>query len=188
MASNKLIVFMTMSLDGFIAAEHDAFGAGLGVGGEALHAWLGAGPDGVHPAPGADADELAEMMSTGAVIIGRRSSDNVAGFEGDHHDGVPIFILTRHPEGREPFGNARYVGDPAEAAALAKEAAGDRDVMMHGGSAAQALLDAGVVDELSITLAPMVLGHGLRLFPDPSAEHDLTLVRAVQGAGALHLR
>ena len=105
---------------------------------------------------------------------------------GDHHNGVPIFALTRSDPAVR--GLAHYVNDLESAVARAKEAAGDRDVMMHGGSSFQALLSAGLVDELAITLVPILLGRGKRLFDERPDASRLRLVRSVDGAGVLHLR
>ncbi len=190
---SKLVVHMTMSLDGFIAAPgDDEPGRGLGVGGEPLHAWLS--DDGLHPGAGrpvtpANAAVFDEMMSTGAVIIGRRSWELAHSWSGDHHDGVPIFVLT-HVEPDHPApGYGRWVTDDlATAVAAAKAAAGDRDVMTHGATFVQALLREGLVDELAIAVAPLLLGQGRRLFENLPGVRNLHLLRSTQGEGAVHLR
>src|SRR6187200_3569166 len=79
-----------------------------------------------------------EFMSSGAVVAGRGTFEPAGGWGGDHHDGVPIFILSRSPgdeEARWPL--VAYVSDVAEAMAAAKEAAGTRDVLVHGAGTAQ---------------------------------------------------
>ncbi len=189
---SRVVLYMSMSLDGLIAVANDGQGHGLGIGGEPLHAWLNAGglsPESYRPKTGVNADVFDEMMASGAVITGRRTFELAGGWGGDHHDGVPIFVLTREQPDQAPPGHARFVTDLESAVGQAKDAAGDRDVMVHGGSAAQALLRAGLIDELAIHLVPLLLGRGRRLFDDQQAEtRRLLLIRSLQGDGVLHLR
>ncbi len=123
----KLVLFMAMSLDGFIAGPDDAVSQPAGRGGERLFAWSddGATARAVHH----------EYDATGAVLSGRRTYDLVNGWGGDHHDGVPMFILTHQPPDEVPEGKGTYtfVTDGVESAvAQAKAAAGDKDVLLHG--------------------------------------------------------
>ena len=191
---SKVVLYMSMSVDGFIAGPDDGPGRGLGVGGERLHDWLGAGgadPGSYRPADeGQNAVVFDELMATGAVITGRRTFDHAGGWAGDHHDGVPIFVLTRATPAEPAPGSARYVTDGIESCvAQAKAAAGDRDVMLHGAATAQACLRAGLLDELELHLAPVLLGQGRRLFVDLPPDHvELELVRALDGAAVQHLR
>jgi dihydrofolate reductase len=190
---SKLIVYMSMSLDGFIAGPgDDEPGRGLGVGGEPLHSWLtddGAHPDQLRPTTPANAAVFDGMLSTGAVLIGRRSWELANSWNGDHHDGVPIFVVT-HTEPDFPApGHGRWVTDDlATAVAAAKAAAGDRDVMTHGATLVQALLREGLVDELAIAIAPVLLGEGRRLFDDLPGVRRLHLLESAEGVGAVHLR
>jgi dihydrofolate reductase len=103
---------------------------------------------------------------------------------------VPIFVLThRVADGDVPPGSARFVTDAEDCAELARAAAGDRAVMVHGAGAAQALLRAGVLDEMEISLVPVLLGGGRRLFDSLGPGHiELELVRRVEGRDATHLR
>ena len=184
-------LYMSVSVDGFIAGPDDGPEQGLGAGGERLHAWLrdgGAEPAEHRPADAANGRVFDEMMATGAVVVGRRTYD-IAGRWADHHDGVPIFVLTRsRPDGPAP-GHARYADDLGAAVREAKEAAGDRDVMVHGAAAAQALVRAGLLDELELHTVPVLLGRGRRLFEDLPPDHvELELVRALEGQDVLHLR
>lgn len=138
---SNVVVYMSMSLDGFIAGEGDGPGCGLGTDGEQLHAWLTAGnlsPETFRPESGVNADIFDEMLATGAVITGRHTFEWAGEWGGDHHDGVPIFVLTRAPEEPAVRGVVHYVADLEAAVAQAKSAAGDRDVMMHGASSVQA--------------------------------------------------
>jgi dihydrofolate reductase len=182
---SKIVLYMTMSLDGFIAGRDDDQSHPLGVDGGRLFNWLD------HRKTDTESGRVvAEAMSTGALISGRRTYELAGRWGGDHHDGVPIFVLTHTvPEG-EPPGSVRYVTHGAEAcAAQAKAAAGDRDVMVHGAGAAQALLCAGVLDEMEIHLVPVLLGEGRRLFDELGSQHtELELTRTLHGLGVTHLR
>jgi len=190
---SKVVLYMSMSLDGFIAGPDDGPDHGLGVNGERLHAWLGAGgvdPGSYRPVDGPGATVFDEVMATGAVIVGRRTFEFAGGWAGDHHDGVPIFVLT-HAAPEEPApGAARYVTDGiAACVAQAKAAAGGRDILLHGAATAQACLRAGLLDEMELQLMPVLLGQGRRLFEDlPPDHHELELLRALDGPGVLHLR
>jgi len=191
--TGRLRLYMSMSLDGFIAGPDDGPGRGLGVDGEPLHAWLGGGgvdPGSHRPAgAGANTRVFDEMMSSRAVITGRRTFDYAGAWGGDHHDGVPVLVLTRSQPDEPSAGPVRYVTDVAQCVALAKEAAAGADVMMHGASAAQAVLAAGLLDEVEIHLVPVLLGRGRRLFDGlPPGHVRLELLRSLQGQGALHLR
>lgn len=190
----KIVLYMWMSVDGFIAGPEDGPDQGLGVGGERLHDSLTLNDGGSIPATIRTDDEvgatvMADVMATGAVITGRRTFDHGGRWNGDHHDGVPIFVLTRSVPDEPAPGHARYVTDVHEAAALAREAAGDRDILLHGAEAARAFLQAGELDEMALQVIPVLLGQGRRLFDDMPAEHvELELVRALVGRGMLHTR
>ncbi len=189
---SKIRLYMSMSVDGFIAGPDDGPDHGLGVGGERLHAWLSEGgvdPGSYRPSGGPDADVFDELMATGAVITGRRTFDHAGGWGGDHHDGVRVFVLTRTVPDEPAPGHARYLTDVGACVAQAREAAGGRDVLLHGGSAAQACLRAGLVDELELHVVPVLLGQGRRLFDGLPPDHiELELVRALEGSDVLHLR
>jgi dihydrofolate reductase len=186
----KIVLYMWMSVDGFIAGPDDGPGQGLGIGGERLHEMLTLDDGDPSTARGGDdvnTTILAEAMATGAVLTGRRTFDHAGRWNGDHHDGVPIIVLTRTAQ--PPSGNVRYVTDVGEAAAQARDAAGGRDVLLHGAEAAQAFLQAGEVDELALQVVPVLLGQGRRLFDAlPAAQVELELTRLLDGPGTLHLR
>jgi dihydrofolate reductase len=96
----------------------------------------------------------------------------------DHHDGVPVFVLTQNVPDDPPPGSVHYVTDVRECASGSRAAAGEGDVMVHGAGAAQALLWAGQLDELELHVVPVLLGQGRRLFDNLPAEHiELNLVR-----------
>ena len=187
------VLYMSMSLDGFIAGPNAGPGNGLGDGGHRLHEWA---------LPGADADRKAslrdvggvngqvidEFMSTGAVVAGRGTFEPAGGWGGDHHDGVPIFILSR----REPDAEIQqwplvtYVSDVTTAMSEAKRAAGDRNVLVHGAGTAQLALAAGVLDELEIHLVPVLFGQGRRLFDNLAPEQiELERTRFLEGEGGV---
>jgi dihydrofolate reductase len=188
----KLVLYMSMSLDGFIAGPGDTKDNPFGTNGHRLHEWLGdgEGADGFRPGDEPGRTVFDEMLSTGAVITGRRTGDFVDYWGGEHHDGVPIFVPTHHaPTGTLP-GNVRFVTDGIEACVgQAKAAAGDRDVMLHGAYTARACLQARVLDLLEIQLVPVLFGQGRRLFDGLGPDHiELRLVRTLESPSALHLR
>jgi dihydrofolate reductase len=131
-----------------------------------------------------------ELMSTGAVITGRRTGDFVDYWGGDHHDGVPIFVPTHHAPPGAPPGDVRFVTDGIESCVeQAKAAAGDRDVMLHGAYTARECLRARVLDVLEIQLVPVLFGQGRRLFDGLGPDHiELGPVRTLESPSALHLR
>jgi dihydrofolate reductase len=191
--AGKVRLYMSMSLDGFIAGPDDGPGRGLGVDGERLHAWLsdgGVDPVSHRPAGGGvNAAVFDEGLATGAVVTGRRTFEHAGGWAGDHHDGVPVFVLTRSVPDRPAPGHARYVTDVRSGVAQARRAAGSRDVMLHGGSAARACLEAGQLDEIELHVVPVLLGRGRRLFDGlPPDQTELELLRSREGSGVLHLR
>ena len=189
------VLYMSMSLDGFIAGPNEGPGNGLGDGGHRLHDWFSVGAptdhSGVPGRPsGVNGAMMDEVMATGAVVPGRGTFEPAGGWGGDHHDGVPIFILSRRPEAEEAqWPLVTYVSHVEAAMARAKEAAGEKDVLVHGAGTAQLALAAGVLDELQIHLIPVLLGEGRRLFEHLGADHiELEQTRVVEGAGVTHLR
>ena len=123
----RLVLYMSMSLDGFIAGPGDTKDNPFGTNGQRLHEWLGGGegPDGFRPGDGAGQTVFDEMLATGAVITGRRTGDFVDYWGGDHHDGVPIFVPTHQAPAGTPPGDVRFVTDGIESCAeQAKAAAG----------------------------------------------------------------
>jgi dihydrofolate reductase len=164
---------MTMSLDGYVAGPRDGVDEPMGVGGFRLFNWLDRRDE-----PGPNREVYDELMATRAVVSGRRTYENAGRWQGDHHDGVPIFVLTRTVPQEPPPGSVRYVTDVADCAAQARTAAGDDDVMVHGAGAGQALLRAGQLDELELHVVPVLLGQGRRLFDHlPAEQVELELVR-----------
>jgi dihydrofolate reductase len=183
-----------MSLDGFVAGPNEGPGNGLGDGGERLHEWVLTGEDGGEtgvPAivkDGVNGDVAREVMSTGAVVAGRRTFEWAGGWGGDHHDGVPIFVYSRHEPGIdvESWPLVTYVSDVRTAMARAREAAGEKNVLVHGAATAQVALGAGVLDELELHVVPVLFGRGRRLFDHLDPEQvELTRTRVLEGEGGV---
>jgi dihydrofolate reductase len=182
---------MTMSLDGFVVGPQDSVDAPMGVGGFRLFNWLDHCFD-----PGPDGQVFAELSATRAVIAGRRTYEHADRWHGDHHDGVPVFVLTHHvDEGDVPPGTVRYVTDVRECAAQARAAAGSADVVAMGAGAAQALIRADELDEMDLHVVPVLLGRGRRLFDHLPADHvEFELIRRLTARDidpahqVLHLR
>jgi dihydrofolate reductase len=184
---SSTVLYMSMSLDGFIAGPNERPGNGLGDGGERLHEWV------FDDAVGTTNQQVIdEFMATGAVVAGRGTFDPAEGWGGDHHDGVPIYILSRGaaPSWAAGWPNVHYVDDLALAMGEAKAAAGGRDVLVHGAGIAQRALAEGLLDELAIHLVPVLLGEGRPLFAHLGADHrELERVRVLEGdGGMIHLR
>ena len=189
------VLYMSIALDGFIAGPNEGPDNGLGDGGERLHDWVSggesSGPSGVPGRPaGVNGQVYDEMMSTGAVVAGRGTFEPAGGWGGDHHDGVPIFILTRHdPADLRPWPLVTYVNDVTTAMTRAKEAAGDKNVLVHGAGTAQLALAAGVLDELELHVIPVLFGQGRRLFEGLAPEQiELQRSRVLEGEnGVTHM-
>ena len=190
------VLYMSMSLDGFIAGPNAGPGNGLGDGGHRLHEWVLSGADdadvkgALAGLGGANGQVVDEFMSTGAVVAGRGTFEPAGGWGGDHHDGVPIFILSRREPGIDvgQWPLVTYVNDVTTAMSEAKRAAGDKDVLVHGAATAQLALAAGVLDELEIHVIPVLLGQGRRLFDNLAPEHiELERTRILEGDGVTHM-
>jgi dihydrofolate reductase len=207
---NTLKLNITMSVDGFVAGPDQSTEHPLGVGGEQLHEWivpLKAFREG-HGGEGGEVNAstpFAEdiLAGAGATIMGRNMfgggpgpwKDDWQGWWGDdppfHH---PVFVLTRYP--REPLEmqggtTFHFVTDGIESALeQARAAAGDKDVSLGGGaSAARQYLAAGLLDEVVVSIVPLLLGGGARLFDnlgDPTPK--LEQVEAVEAPGVTHIR
>ena len=186
------VLYMSMSLDGYIAGPGDAPGNPGGDGFARLHEWA-VTPEGEMVRPAGPVGELVdEITATGAVLTGRRTAEQVDHWGGDHHGrGVPIFVPSHRPPGPTVanYPLVTYVADGiASAMAQAKAAAGDRDVMVHGAYTAQRALEEGVLDELQIHQIPVLLGDGRRLFDVLPSQVELEIVRVIDTPEATHLR
>jgi dihydrofolate reductase len=190
------VLYMSISLDGFIAGPNEGPGNGLGDGGHRLHEWAMADGDvdleAIRRSGGVNGRVVGEFMATGAVVAGRGTFEPAGGWGGDHHDGVPIFILARHEPGIEigQWPLVTYVNDVTTAMTRAKEAAGARNVLVHGAGTAQLALAAGVLDEIELHVIPVLFGQGRRLFEGLAPEQiELERTRILEGEGGVtHMR
>jgi len=160
---SKTRVFVGASLDGFIAGPNDELD------------WLSGGDaQGQGEAQKSFASFFAEI---GAVLMGRRTYDVVCGFQGPWPYGeTPMLIATsRSLEAKRPSVRA-VSGSIAELVERAKQAAGDRHVYVDGGKLIRSALDAGLIDEITVTIVPVVLGAGIPLFAGATRRHRLELM------------
>jgi dihydrofolate reductase len=195
---SSAVLYMSMSLDGFIAGPNERPDNGLGDGGERLHEWVFPGAEGgdfaaaVARLRGVNRQVYDEFMSTGAVVAGRGTIEPAGCWGGDHHDGVPIYVLSRHlaPGWAAGWPGVHYVSDLAAALRDAKAAAGGRDVLVHGAGIAQRAIPAGLLDEIEIHLVPVLFGDGRRLFEHLGVGlRELARTRVLEGEdGVTHLR
>ncbi len=190
---SKIIALMSMSLDGFVADPND--------GVEEVFKWyfsgdvevpVGGGDPMIFKVSPASADHLHQLIGElGAMLTGRRTFDMAQGWGGNHAWG-PAFVVTHHiPDGwPRPDSTVHFVTDGIESAVLqAKAAAGGKAVGIHGADTIQQLLNAGLLDELQIDVATVLLGSGISLF-DNLAGTPIVLGNptVVQGVGVTHLR
>jgi dihydrofolate reductase len=206
----KVIADISMSLDGFVAGPDATLEEPLGKGGEQLHEWVfplaaWRGPHGKEGGETGPESDLVEegLRATGAVVMGRKmfssgsgpweddpKADGWWGDEPPFHN--PVFVVTHHPrETVEKLGGTTFtfVTDGVEAAVeRARDAAGDKNVAIAGGgSVIQQCLTAGLLDELSLHIAPVLLGGGVRLF-ERSTPRSLEIVDVLHGPLATHVR
>jgi len=208
----RLICDISISLDGFVAGPNPSLEKPLGEGGDLLHEWAFAASSWreSHGLEGgeknADSDVIEESLrATGAVVMGRKmfsggegpweSDPRADGWWGDEPPfHVPVFVLTHHSretkvmEGGTSFA---FVTDGIEAALeQARAAAADKDVALAGGaSVVQQYLKAGLLDELQIHLAPVLLGDGVSLFDRLGVDAvRLEAARVIASPSVTHLR
>jgi dihydrofolate reductase len=185
---------ITMSLDGYVAGPNDGPGRGLGERGERLHYWVFGGPWSYEQPPtgeatGVDKELLDESERTGAVIGGRWTYEAAEAWGGTNPWPVPFFILTHRPEDEPDGAGFQFVNGLDQALALAREAAEPKDVgIMGGADVIRQALAAGHVDELVVSVAPVVLGSGKRLFEGFDNDVELEQVGVVQSPWVTHLR
>lgn len=192
---SKVVALMSMSLDGYVADPDD--------GVDEVFDWYFSGDVEV-PTPRTtsgftfhvsqpSADHLRSLMAdVGAMLTGRRTFERAEGWEGRHPFDVPAFVVTHQvPDGwPRPDSTVEFVTDGIDSAvARAKEAAGSKFVGVHGANTIQQCLDAGLLDEIHVDLAAVLLGAGVRLF-DEIANTPVVLGNptVVAGAGVTHLR
>jgi dihydrofolate reductase len=176
----KVIAGITTSVDGYITGPDDGPAKGLGEGGERLHYWVFGGPWSYAEGPrgeatGEDAAWLSDAISrTGATVAGRRTYEAARHWGDKNPSEFPLFIVTHRPEEQPPGGEFVFVDGVEAAVERAREAAGDKDVNVMGGAdTIRQALEAGLVDELTIIVAPVILGGGKRLFEGFSKSLEL---------------
>ncbi len=187
----RVIAGITTSVDGYITGPDDGPGRGLGEGGERLHYWVFGGPWTYADAPegeptGDDAAWLADVTSRVGAVVGGRWTYEAADHWGDENPwGLPFFIVTHRPEEQPPGEAFTFVAGVEAAVDAAREAAAGRDVHVMGGAdVIRQALDAGVVDELTIIVAPVILGGGKRLFEGFARDVELEHLGVRQSAFA----
>lgn len=180
------VLYMSMSLDGYIAGPNDEPDNPGGDGFDRLHEWYG---DFSRPS-GPVGDMWDEMTAFGAIVVGRRTAEQIDHWKGDRN-GVRIFVPSHRPPGPSVanYPLVTYVNDGiVSAMAQAKAAAGDRHVLVHGAYTAQRALEAGVLDELQIHQIPVLFGGGRRLFDALQSRVELEMVRVIDTPDATHIR
>jgi dihydrofolate reductase len=183
------VLYMSMSLDGYIAGPNDEPDNPGGDGFGRLHEWFTTADGEFFRPTGAAGQLWDEMFATGAVLAGRRTVEQVDHWGGDAH-GVPIFVPSHRPPDPSVanYPLVTYVTDGiASAMAQAKAAAGDRNVLVHGAYTAQRALEAGVLDELVIHQIPVLFGGGRRLFEVLPSRVELEIVRVIDTPQATHI-
>ncbi len=185
----KVVSGISMSLDGFVTGPNVTREQQLGDGGDVLHRWL-------HEPDERDSALMSEMgAGVGSILMGRVSYDLAEG-DGGWDDGgpagpAPCFVLTHKapdPSTVRAPSVFTFVTDGIESAVeQAKKAAGDKVVGVHGASAAQQCIAAGLLDEMLISLAPVLLGSGTRLFDHLGGQYQLERLNLVGSSTATHL-
>ena len=183
----KVIVHVSMSLDGFITGPNDRVGEGMGEGGERLHDWM------FKDSTPADKEIMDEWLkNTGAWIMGRHSFEVGVGPWGKNPPfHAPVFVLShRAHEDLVKEGGTTYmfVTDGIESALRkAKKEAGDKQIMLHGANIFQQYLKSGLIDEINIHIVPVLFGNGKKLFEQIGEKVELKKIKTMETPGAVHL-
>jgi dihydrofolate reductase len=196
---SKVVIDMTMSLDGFVAGPDDGKQYPLGRhGGMHIFDWYFSGSEQYRSHlfridPGPDRDQVERMFQeSGAFIFGRKTYDITDGWGGRHPvDGVPVFILTHEPPAEYPRGpsNLTFVTDGiASAIRQAAKVAGAKDIKLQGASPGKQALAEGLCDEILVHVAPYLLGGGVRLFDLLAHGIQLEKLSVSEGRLAIHIR
>jgi dihydrofolate reductase len=164
---SRVRVFIASSIDGFIAGPHDELD------------WL-------EPAPGAEDTFTPFFAPVGAMLMGRRTYDVVNAFDGEWPYGdTPVLVATTRPLASEQASVRAASGSITEMVSAATAAAGTRDVYLDGGALIRSAASAGLIDDMTITLIPIILGRGRPLFAGTSARQALELVSTRPIGGGL---
>jgi dihydrofolate reductase len=188
---SKVITHMTMSLDGFVADPQDGI--------DELFGWYGAGPVAVPSADenmtfmvdSASAELLQQLLATtGALVCGRRLFDITNGWGDQHPIGAPVVVVTHQvPDDADKWKNTSFAGDVEDGIAQARKIAADKDVTISSADISRQALELGLVDEVNVSLVPVLMGKGIPYFADlanPPYRFDDPVV--VPGTRATHLR
>ncbi len=197
----KVVAGITTSVDGYYAGPDDGPGCGLGAGGERLHHWVFGGPwtyaagggpgEATGEAIGEDKRYLDESVTThGAVVCGRGTYDAAEAWGGHNPWTAPFFVLTHRVEEQpDEAAGFVFVPDLDTAVRRAREVAGGADVLlMGGGDLIRQALSAGILDELTVSVAPVILGRGKRLFEGFDHDVDLEKLQTWSSPLATHVR
>jgi dihydrofolate reductase len=201
MNMGKVVTGFSMSLDGFVAGPNDSAERPLGEGGEGLFAWYYSGdsefvfPSGTFTVQisEASAKQLQDQIKTaGALVTGRRTFDITHGWGGRHPMDVPVFVVSHRspPDWVEAEWPLTFVTDGLESAIeQARQFAGDKDIIAGSPSIAKQCLQAGLLDEFSVDLVPLLLGDGVPFFEPVGTEPiELQRISVIQAPGVTHLR
>lgn len=186
----KVIFDITASLDGFVAGPNDSPDLPMGEGGLRLFDWYfsesetSRSPEDIDP-------EIREeaVQAVGAIVSGRRTYNNAHGWNGEHPLHVPVFVVTHHvPEGIGEFKGAFVTEGIESAIRQAQAAAGDKAVALNSPDIARQCLKAGLLDELSLHIVPVLLGNGVRLFDHWGTDHiELECTQANNAQKVIHM-
>jgi dihydrofolate reductase len=192
---SKIVAGITVSVDGYITGPDDGPGQGLGTGGERLHYWVFGGPwsydsPGRGEATGEDKAFVDEMTAANGAVIAGRGTYEAAGHWGDANPfGMPFFIVTHRPDEQPDSGEFSFAGSLGEAVKRASAVAGGKQVNLMGGAdLIRQGLAAGYVEELTVIVAPVVLGGGKRLFDGFTRSLDLEHLGVTQSPFATFIR
>jgi dihydrofolate reductase len=195
----KVVIDMTISLDGFVAGPDDGKDYPLGRhGGMEIFHWFWSGNEEYRhrlfrPEPGANRDQIDRIFAEGgAFIFGRRTYEIANGWGGSHPvNAAPTFVLTHNPPADYPRGpsNLTFVTDGiASAIRQARAVGGGKDIALGGASPGKQALAAGLCDEIIVHIAPYLLGGGVRLFDQLDDGIRLEKLSVSDGPFATHLR
>ncbi len=198
----KFLTLFSMSLDGYVAGPNAGPANPMGDGGGAVFAWYGSGdtefvwPGGnlspIHVSQ-ASANLLKQLVEeVGVIVTGRRTFDYAGAWGGQHPFDVPVFVVTHHPDpvwANKPDSIFTFVTDGLESALRQAQAvAGEKSVYVFGPSLVAQALKLGMLDEIRVDLAPVLLGGGVSFFGGLD-QNQIELVGQdiVEGTGVTHL-